>query len=509
MDSFTVRMGLRLAYLTAVFAGGGYFYASLYSMEGVLVLGPGKAERTVAAPAGSGALARMMQPALPPELLEANNPRVYERALDKNEHFTTARLPFAVTLEAVEVLEQPPARLVLERQDKALGPRLEIAAEPGAEVPWGAGHARLREVRPWLGLLRTPNGAPMAAVSLRRGEEAWTRGVFLADGLWRDVEGETGLLLRWWSNEKDARERFPDPLGPLFGARWGAAHGDTLQWFDSLAPGTGATLPDDTEVTLIRAETDHEGAPAILVSRKPKSGPEEQTWHRADDAEGPIRLELPGRFQRHVLLNAWRDGGAFAAVYTEGKRGPVRALKEGEAIPEAEGPGFSLRLDSAMRTGTPSTAAEGPAVMEAVLETPAGELALREGGMLALEDGAQIRFRKVTPPPRVRYTLTIGGEDGPRTETLELGQRLHIGNWRLRYMRPTNTHAQIAVLEARRTAFTPGSLMGMLLLAAGCYGFVIVRALARRDAQSSSSLSFAPLPPASPEGTAATDKDES
>lgn len=479
-------MFFRLAYLTAVLVGGGYFYASVYAHEGLLVVARGKAERTVVAPGGGGGIAGMLQPAMPPELVRADNPRALERALDKDEVYTATQLPFAVTLEDVEVLGTRPERQVIEiRKQRAVH---EEAAAPGAVVPWDGGEdakATVREVRPWVGLLRTPNGSPMAALSLRKAEEPWTRGVFLAEGAWRTVEPDTGMLLRWWRTEEEAKTRFPETLGPLFGARWGTVDGGVVNWFASLAPGTGAVLSDDTEVTLLAMEENHEGAPGILVSLKPKKGEERRVWYHAGAADGAIRLELPGRHARHLMLNAWRDGAAYVAVYEGGKQSSVRLLMDGEEIPAAEGPGFALRLDAVMRAGTPSTAAKEREVLEAVLDTPHGELSLREGAMHARKDGAQVRFRRLAQPPIVRYAISMGS--GQKT-VLGLGDTVRQGNWIIGFTRETAVPEQIAVLDARRTAWTPGRMLGAVLIFAGCYGFVIARALiARRSSYSVSS----------------------
>ena len=501
MDSFTVRLVLRLTYLAVVLVGGGVFYASVYAFEGTLVLVKDRPERTVAAAAGTGGLAHMLQPAMPAELLSADNPSALARALDPNEVYTTAQLPRAIKLVSAEVLETRPERLVVEvrRRQEAH----DYPAEAGAVIPWGEAEARVREVRPWLGLLHTPSGSPTAALSLRRGEESWTRGIFLAEGAWREVEGETGLLLRWWNTAEEAKARFPETLGPLFGARWGVADGERMHWFTALAPGTGAFLSDDTEVTLMAVEADREGMPAILVSLKPKSGPESQTWHRADAAEGPVLLDLPGRFKKHVLLNAWRDGAANVAVYANGARGEIRLLKAGEALDVVDGPGFALRLDAAMRTGTPSTAIQERQVLEAVLDTPGGELALREGAMHAREDNAQVRFRRMAQPPRARYEITVGRE--PPVQ-LVLGDSVQVGNWKLSYAREVVQPGQFVVLDAHRSVWTPGSLLGGTLLFAGCYGFVIARALiGRKSSYSSSSSDLSGVSEASNE-TGDTDK---
>lgn len=502
MDSFSVRLIFRLIYLTAVLVGGGYFYASVYAYQGLLVVAKGKSERTVAAPGGGGGLAAMVRPAMPPELLRASNPRALEQALDKDEVYTTAQLPFPVALEAVEVLETRPERRVIELRQHREAQQVDAAA--GAVLPWGGATATVREIRPWVGLLRTPSGAPNAALSLRRGDEPWTRGVFLGEGAWRTVEGDTGLLLRWFRSDAEAKARFPESIGAFFGARWGAADRGNVNWFTSFVPGTGATLSDDTEVTLLAVEEAHDGAPAIFVSLKPKKGPEARHWYRADASTGPIRLELPGNYAQHVLINAWRDSSAYVAVYNRGKRVTMRLLAEEEALTAAEGPGFALRLDAVMRTGTPSTAITDREVLEAVLDTPTGELALREGAMHALDAGAQVRFRRLAQPPKVRYTIALGKDD---QRELSLGDTVRKGNWVLGFTRETANPEQIALFDARRSAWTPGRMFGAVLIFAGCYGFVIARALIARGSQSSLS-SLASLWGASPSDAGDTASDD-
>jgi hypothetical protein len=189
-----------------------------------------------------------------------------------------------------------------------------------------------------------------------------------------------------------------------------------------------------------------------------------------------------------VLINAWRDGAAYFAVFQGGQRGAVHRLDDGGILDAKDGPGFSIRVDGILRTATPSNAAQDQEVLEAALDTPAGEVSLREGAMHALKSGAQIKFRRVQQPPRVRYTLRLsGGEDGPAEVQLALGESVRRGHWNLRYARETATPEQLAVFEARRSIVTPSFLFGAFAIGSGCYGFVLARALMRRKAYSSSS----------------------
>lgn len=503
MSAHIAKMVARLAYLTAVLLGGGWLYATAYHFEGMLALVPGKAERTIATTRGQGGLAAKFMPGVPPELLDARNPKAYERALDPASLYVTAKLPFSVELDRAEVLEERPPTYIIER--RFAGKTSELIAQPGTVVPWSGGEARLSEVRAWLGLVRTPNATPMAALSVRRGAEAWTRGIFLREGLWRDIEGETGLLLRWWRTEDDARARFPERIGPFFGARWGALDGGAVNWFAAFTPGTGATLADDTEITLLEVDPEHDGGPAILVSRKPKNALEERRWYTANATE-PIRLELPGNYPSHVLINASQDGAAWLASYREGVRGEVVRLQEGASAEMAAKAPFTLRLDAVMQSAAPSISQKGQEVQEVVLETSAGEISLREGAMRADDAGAQLRFRRMPQPPRVRYHLTLTESKATSREAkLTLGESLRQGNWTISFTDEVPAPTQLAVLHATRTAFTPMSTAGALLFFAACYGFVISRALMQRRRYSSSDASFAPPAPPDEADTGDTD----
>jgi len=480
----------RITYLTAILGGGFYFYAQIYAANGSLVLTPERPERLVASPQGGGGLGNALRLGVPPELLRAQQPRAYERALNKDTLYHEQELPFSVTLTKVEVLEARDAKLVLQlRRGKD---SQDLPATPGTRIAWDTTtEATLRDVRPWVGLLRTPSGSPTAVLSLRHATEPWTRGVFLHEGQWQPVAPDAGLLLRWCKNEDDARARLPEQLDPLFGARWGAVDGAQVNWFAGFAPGTGATLSDDTEITLLEVAADHEGrGPALRVARKPKNAPATEAWYRADDANAPIRLELGSRFARHVLLRAWRDGAVLIAVYDHGVRGEVRLLNEGEILDATQGPGFAIRLDGVLRTATPSTTSDASTPpSEAVLDTPQGEVVIREGLMHGLPDGAQLRFRKVSVAPRVRYTLSLASSKEDRLErTLTLGESLRQGDWSLHYDQEVIDPTKIVVLRAERSLWTPGHLLGPTILALGCYGFVIMRALLlRRAAYASSS----------------------
>lgn len=498
----------RLTYLTAILAGGFWLYAGVYAVEGTLLLAPGKPERLVVSPHAASGLGRVMHLGVPPDLLRAQQPRLYARALDRDQLYAERQLPFSVTLEQVEVLETRPPRLVLQRkrgEDTA-----EWRAVAGAVVPWGnSGEARLRELRPWAGLLRTLSGAPTAALSLRRGSEPWTRGVFLFDGQWQSVAPDTGLLFRWFRTERLAREALPERLDPLFGGRWGAVDGAQVIWLASFKPGTGATLADDTEVTLLAYAENHEGGgPAIQVSLKRRDRVESVGWYRAGDTQSPVRLELGSRFSAQVLLHAWRDGAVLAATYRQGVRGEIVALNERAVLSAAQGPGFEIRLDGAMRTATPSTASDTVIPpWEISLETPEGEVILREGEMHPLPDGGQLRFRRLPVAPRVRYALRFSSDEaGAATRSLMLGDSTRWGDWLFRYTGEVTDPTQWVVIEARRSLWTPGNLAGPVIFALGCYGFVLARALiARRAAYPSSSSDLPDLPEAAAASAASSE----
>ena len=255
-------MLMAFIYLGLIFAGAGYIYQRIQRFEGILIVNRGKAESIVVRPSEGGFSFTPMQRKLPPDVIPFDQPQT-ARSLDAREHFDIAKLPFRIRLDDVETLDNPPPKNILEITEGGTKHTHELT--PGMTLELTGQSVALREISPWAGLIRNPSGRPMAAISMRREETPWTEAIFLESGAWRHIEPDIALRLRWFHKETDARQALSDTPPGIDEAQWGISGDGRMHWFRSFAPGTGLTLDDGTEFTLIAYDETH---PAIYVERR-------------------------------------------------------------------------------------------------------------------------------------------------------------------------------------------------------------------------------------------------
>src|SRR5690606_17309849 len=83
-------------------------------------------------------------------------------ALRRDQNYDGVNLPFALRLEDVEVLEEKPARQIL--QIDGFGEKREETITSGTGITLENDTLEVLSVTPWEGLVRVPQGEPMAAV---------------------------------------------------------------------------------------------------------------------------------------------------------------------------------------------------------------------------------------------------------------------------------------------------------------------------------------------------------
>lgn len=474
-----IRRLLPLVYLCVLFGAAGWVYSHIQHFEGIMLVAKGAAEGVVVRPSEGGLSLATAQRNMPAEVISFDNPNLFRRFLGDKEAYDAVETPFHLRLDEIEILEERPPREIVE----VMGPGAPVSCEakPGMRLPLSDSEITVKEVRRWSGLIRNAAGKPMAALSLRRPGERWTEHIFLDAGAWRFVEPGVALLCRWFSSEAEAREKLPNSLEGAAGARWGVTEGKKTHWFQSLQPGTGVVLDDETEVTLLQYDEKHAGQEgvraALLVELKRASGTE-QKWVEVNrhDPSAILRFEDPASAESVVFLNAWRDGAGLMRVFQRGKVSGESLEREGgvwkpgadnrDAFP------YEIRLDQVMPAAIPVLAAGDP-VYEAILQTSTGEIPLREGEMVTWNK-KRFRYRRMDTPPRVRQHFTVIPRGGEKKWSFALGpgESRRVATW-LFTQSPEHTDAvHSALLMARRTFGGPVRWAGAVLLLLGAFGFV-------------------------------------
>jgi hypothetical protein len=479
------RLILYLAYLCALFAFAAGVYARIQRFDGMVLVVKGSAEGIAVCPARDSFSLAAGERNLPAEIIHFDNPQPFRRFLGDQEMFDAVRMPFRLQLDAIDVLEERPPREIIEVLGKH--PVVSCEARAGVQIPVEGPALQVKEIRPWVGLLRNPQGRPMTALSIRKaGSESWTGPIFLDAGSWRFVEPGIALRLGWFRSEAEARKSLPQNLDALQGARWGVVDGKKFHGFQSFSPGTGVTLDDGTEVTLLKHDPEHPGehgpAPAILVELKRTEGVE-NLWAPVNTHEpnATIRYVDPARANTVVTANAWRDGTALLAAFQDRLAFGNRLLAEGEVWrPMIENPGgagfpYEIRLDQAMAAALPILPGGDP-VWEALVTAPGEEIRLREGEAVTWKD-LRLRYRRMPTPPRVRQHFTVTPRSGGKPWTFDLGpgKSRRVGDWRFSQIPEHVDAAHSALLRAERTLGGKARLAGAILFIAGAFGLVLLR----------------------------------
>jgi len=466
------RLFLSLVYLGLLFSAAGYLYRSILFFEGDLFLDTASSARWVARPSGGGGALFSAQHNAPAGVLLPSFEHRIAARYGRDVSVDAANLGFRLRLVSVRPLEEFPPRETVEI-DGPGGARTETV-ESGKVLPLDAVQVRMVEARPWAGLLRSPLGAPMACVTPQGGSDKSRAPVFLYAERWQRCGPDFAFCLRWFPDQATAEKALAARLEDT-GARWGASEGKRVQAFSSFAPGTGVTLGDGTEVTLLSRRAAEEEHPSAILGETRKAG-EVRPWtvEANHEAEGlPLFYECPAESNEAVVLHAWRDGAVLAGCYRRGVLTVKQMLEEGVTLtpPQAM---YSFRLEQVMAKAAAAKPDSGGA-WQLIVDAGQGEIGLRQGMAMPVGD-YRLTYHRTVPPPRLEYTLAVGAADTGQssyTVSLESGKRTRIGGWRVTAPLESADPAQGLVMRAERTPGGPVSMFGAFLFAAGSFGWVL------------------------------------
>lgn len=475
------RLLIAAGCLGLLVAAAGEAYTRLQFFSGELCIALERSERTVVRPATNGRLPLELdggrlriQRSVGAGTIAFEDPETLARILDGSAGYDAVQLPFPVRLKRIEVLEDHDPQQTLEVSspdsketfDLVVGRTVDIEGQP----------FEVAAIRKWAGLLRDRRGLPMAVLSLHRPGGPWTEAVFLDAAKWRRVEPGIGIRLFWLDSEALAREAVAQGLPDIKSARWGAVDGPAINWFQSFAPGVGATLSDGTTVTLLQIDEDHPTSagnqPAIHVEIE-KGNEKQALWvtANAQDADALVQFEFPSKLETVILLYAYRDGVALASVYHSGQLRGTTTLNAGVPwLPD--GSPYELRLDQTLATALPVPRKDST-VYEAVLRSGGRELRLRQGEAIRCGD-ALLQFVRTAEPPVVRYELAVGG----RALSIGPEEAARFGDWVFSQGGPSREPLRTGVL---RVEHVPKRTWGRLGLAVALAAVVCIALLPRAD----------------------------
>lgn len=464
------RLALSLLYLGAVLCIASVLLHQLRRAEGELLVTEGRTESVLVCEEGDapgfGGLRRA-----PLEAIPFDNPEAIARRVGRTDGLDAVVLPFHVRLDQVELIrERYPSHFITVTGPEGAS-RLLPHEKAVEDLPGGP--ARLKEYRPWSGLIHHALGRPMVSLALRRGDGPWVNHTGNA-GSFATVDGVAVTVL-WQDREAAAKAALP---GVASLGRWGVAEGDTVQWFQPIVPGTGVALQDGRQVTLVAYD---EKRPAIRVRIRGQET-DEVRWYTPDagDPAGPVRFE---HAQLGIAVCGFGVDEAWLRAFRGGEALGDRLLRAGETWDA--GAGLQVRLDQALGTAIPIPADEA-GVWCAVFGQGDEEFVIREGETKRFENGVTLHFTRDLPPPEVVYHLTVVSPTLEERKQFSLwpGQHARYGQWRFEQGVNTRNALHSAVLKARRV-YGPSAYVGAALFLIGAVGLVAVRGGAQAGAASS------------------------
>ena len=477
MLKLTSRLLLSMLYLGVLLFAGGYVLQWAQSFEGILIVEKGRTEQWTVRTSDEQSGLFSAQRNMPVDVIGFDNPRAATRVLGTKGQFDAAILPFRLKLEDVEVLERHPDKETLEVI--RTGKTTKATVKPGQSLSLPEGQVTMIGIEPWRGLIRDGSGEPMAAVSLKSGDDPWSP-VLFADtkSVIRPLPG-LAVSLHWFPEEDAARAPVSESQVTTRQTRWGIHDIGRTHWFEALTPGTGVTTSDGTQYTLVEVQENSDAAlppVAAIVLQKVSGGKASPLRIEANAAAADSEAILESYNDRNIVrLHAWRDGTVVVHETNEGKPGEVRRLNEGEHT-EIQGttPPLQLRLEQVMRTAIPVS---GEDARMLVLQTADDEIRLREGQSVQLKE-SRLRFRRMPQPPTVQYTLQVlhkEKEEENQEFVLAPGASKRIGQWRFTHDVEHGDSETIAVLNVKRLPGTPTQYFGLALFILGALGLTVFR----------------------------------
>jgi hypothetical protein len=280
--------------------------------------------------------------------------------------------------------------------------------------------------------LRHPSGAPSANVAVRTPNNEWLENLILGNGSWLRAGSDLAIHLVWHTSEQDARAAIDaEAKAPKTeSARWGVVDGGGVNWQDSLIPGSGLTLRDDTVVFLVQVDLQHDtnkGKNAAILLQIVKKDTRTLQWvmANADEPDAQYRFDYPATRDMVFVLHAWQDTSCIATAALHYQTAGATVMQEGASWTPKGAP-YTLRLDQLISTGIPVTAQQSP-LSEVVLSTPTRAFRIRQDETITVAD-AQISFLQHITPPSVDYEFRVNAPDSvdARTVVLKPGQTLQI-----------------------------------------------------------------------------------
>jgi len=437
-------------------------YSTMAKFHGRLAIGLGQEENIAVASAMIP-----LRPGTPNVLpnvrgrqIPFEDPETAWKVFSKSAEYHAVRLPFSVTLDKIDVISAPPPKHLLNLSGPEPGGLLEIQERGEARI--GGATYRIASIDQWSGLMRDPQGMPMAAVTLTgdSANEAARTILFLASGIWQATPAGAAVYFAWHAGDAEAaRAAAAAELPGLESARWGVVDGGAINWFHAFTPGTGARLSSGEEVTLIAFD---EKRPAVAVEID-RAGTKEVVWVAANETvEGvPVQFEYPALAPQVFMVHAWEDGRALVAAYENRQPAGQKELQRGQCFHPDPAP-LNLCLDDVLSSAVPVGELESK-LWAAVLKSESGEeITLRQGEAKRLGDWL-VEYKRLFPPRDVNYILTIAGTT-TRQVTIKPGHSVRVGHWRLRQDQNECDPQTVAMLAAD---YMPGRTPAILLAALG------------------------------------------
>ncbi len=476
------RLFLSLVYLGLLFSVAGYLYRQVLYFEGDLFLDTNTLAQWVVRPAGgSGALFSAQRNMPAGVILPAFENRIAAR-YGRDTSVDVVALGLGIRLTSVKLLEEYPPREELTIEGPG-GTRTE-SVQPGKDITLDSVKVRMLDVRPWAGLVRSSQGGPMACLTMRGGADTTPAPLFLRADHWQNAASSTLFCLRWFSDQPSAEKALSERLEDS-GARWGTTEGKRTQAFSSFAPGTGVTLQDGTEVTLVERRPAENGHSSALVVDTRRDGSSRQWTIEANRrVDGiPLFYSCPSEAQEAIVLHAWQDGEALVASYRQGALTSKQMHKEGGSFAVSTQT-ISIRLDQVMSKAA-AAKPEPDGAWQLMIDAGQGETGLRQGMAVSLGD-YRLTYHRLLPPPRLQYTLAVRGreiESAGREVIMESGRGKRIGGWRITApVEPANA-TQGLVMHTERSLGGPASLLGAFLFITGSVGWVLCYYFAPRPSR--------------------------
>jgi hypothetical protein len=419
----------------------------------------------------------LIQRAVPADAIPFDDRETAAGLLNTSETYDYGQLLFSIRLEQVFVLsESEPWNLV-----KVTTPDAERSMDlvVNGQVNIDGQTHQVVAVRKWSGLLPLESGRPMAAISLREGNGAWTENLFLESGKWRRIEPHIGIRFSWFSSEAAAQEALRQGLPGIESARWGVVDGRAVNWFESFLPGAGAQLANGTAVALLRLD-ESDGEPAIEIQFV-EGGQVRTERVKANerDSHVPIRFEYYSKLETAILLNGFADGEAAAAAYHKQQSCGTKRVEAGQPWRPSGSP-YELRLDQAMEHAV-SVSLKDSTLYEALLRGPSRELRLRQGEAVRCGD-VLLQFIRKAEAPRVRYDLAAVETASNKEHALSLGPdaSVRFGDWRFSQASPTADPYRTAVIRAEYSPTRPWVRI-LMATALACLALVTVFSQAGKE----------------------------